>query len=76
MTRARWACGADGRRTVWTATRDKCVCGGYSFPHRATGGACLHGARSDYHRAIRDGVSQLEALAELTVDQLERHSPF
>ena len=39
MTRARWSCGADGRRTVWTATRDKCVCGGYSFPHRATGGA-------------------------------------
>ena len=75
MARARWARLPDGTR-IWTATRDRCTCAGYAFPHRRGGGACLHGPRSDYHRAIRDGVPALTALALLSVDQLERHFPI
>lgn len=72
--RARWAKVGAGR--VWTATRDCCRCAGYWFPHRRGGGACLAGARSDYHRAVRDGEPKLQALQHLSVDQLEWHWPL
>jgi hypothetical protein len=73
MTRARWTA---TRPRQWTATRDKCNCGGYSFPHRKGSGMCDHSARSDYYRAIRDGVPALEALQHLSVNMLEQVAPL
>lgn len=35
-------------RRQWRNTRLRCDCQGYWFPHRKSGGACIHGARSDY----------------------------
>jgi hypothetical protein len=73
MPRARWTA---TRPRQWTATRDKCNCGGYGFPHRKGSGMCDHSARSDYYRAIRDGVPPLEALQYLSVHVLERVAPL
>jgi hypothetical protein len=54
----------------------KCMCAGYHFPHRRTGGACIYGARADYYRAIAQGLSVAEAQALLSADQLERMFPM
>jgi hypothetical protein len=62
----------DRRTSTWRATRLRCDCGGYHFPHRRTGGACDHGARRDYYLAVRCGVPRLEALELLSAAQLER----
>ena len=67
----------DFRRNVkWRNTRLRCDCGGYHFPHRRTGGACTHGARSDYYLALRQGIDQAEAQQLLSADQLERMFPL
>jgi hypothetical protein len=60
----------------WRNTRLRCDCGGYWFPHRRTGGACTHGPRADYFLALRAGVPQPEAMALLSVNQLERMFPI
>lgn len=52
----------------------KCECAGYWFPHRRTGGACMHGPRSDYFLALRAGLSKPEAEALLPSWQLEKIS--
>lgn len=51
--------------------RLKCVCGGYWFPHRRTGGACHNGPRSEYYLALRQGLSKPEAEALLWADKLD-----
>ncbi|MDP4300376.1 hypothetical protein [Leptothrix discophora] len=56
--------------STWRATRERCDCGGYWFPHRITGGACHHGPRCDYYLALRAGATQEEAEAQLSADQL------
>lgn len=53
-------------------TRLRCDCSGYWFPHRRTGGACEHGPRSEFYLALRQGVSESEALALLWAIQIER----
>lgn len=53
-----------------------CCCSGYHFPHRLNGGACWHGPRSDYYMALRQGLSEDEARALLSADQLERMFPL
>lgn len=45
---------------------------GYWFPHRKGGGACEHSPRVDYYAALRQGVSEAEALQLLWSDKLER----
>lgn len=60
----------------WRNTRLRCDCGGYHFPHRRTGGACIHGPRSDFYHALRAGLSLSEAMLELSVAQLERMFPL
>lgn len=42
-----------------------CDCGGYSFPHRKFSGACYLGPRADYYSALRAGVSEADAAANL-----------
>lgn len=54
------------------ATRERCDCGGYWFPHRCTGGASYHGPRSDYFLALRAGMQSNEAEQMLSAAQLER----
>lgn len=49
-----------------------CCCQGYPFPHRANGGACYNSPRADYYHALRQGLSESEARAMLSVNQLER----
>ena len=56
------------------ATRERCDCGGYWFPHRRTGGACCHGPRCDFYLALRAGWPRHEAEQLLSADQLERMS--
>lgn len=56
--------------------REKCCCSGYHFPHRRGGGACNHSPRADYYIALRNGATRAEAMAELSVDQLERMFPI
>lgn len=53
-----------------------CWCGGYWFPHRKGGGACIHGPRSDYYHALRNGLEESEAMAMLSVAQLRRMYPL
>jgi len=61
-----------GRSPRWRRNRlRKCLCAGYWFPHRKGGGACLHGARAEYHAALRNGASRQEAEALLWADKLE-----
>lgn len=55
--------------------REKCECGGYWFPHRRGGGACSHSPRADYYLALRQGMSQAEAMQLLAVHILERMFP-
>ncbi len=62
-------------------SRDKrgrlvCCCRGYHFPHRGGGGACYSGPRADYYHALRQGLSEGEARALLSVNQLERMFPL
>lgn len=57
-------------------TRLKCSCGGYWFPHRKGGGACIYSPSADYHQAIRAGLSQADAMALLSADVLERVFPL
>lgn len=57
---------------LWRNTRLRCDCGGYHFPHRRTGGACIHGARSEYYHALRAGVPKNDAEALLWADKLEK----
>ena len=55
---------ARGRSPRWKRNRKfKCVCGGYHFPHRRGGGACIHSPRAVYHYLIRDGDSHEDAVA-------------
>jgi hypothetical protein len=64
-------------QAYWRRHRlQKCMCAGYHFPHRKTGGACEHGARADYYRAIASGCTQAEAQELLSSDQLERMFPL
>lgn len=60
----------------WRASRERCNCAGYWFPHRKTGGACFHGPRSDFYLAVRAGLPVAEAMQLLSVDQLERLYPL
>ncbi len=66
------------RLVVWRSTakhrntRLRCDCGGYHFPHRKTGGACIHGPRADYYNGLRSGLSKNEAMQLLWAHQLER----
>lgn len=63
-------------RARWKRNRKlKCTCGGYHFPHRRGGGACLEGPRAEYYERLRQGESKSEAMLCLTVDQLERMFP-
>jgi hypothetical protein len=58
--------------STWRATRLRCDCMGYHFPHRKGGGACDASPRRDYYHALRQGVDKLDALALLSADQLAR----
>lgn len=60
----------------WRNTRLRCDCHGYWFPHRRTGGACVHGARSDFYHALRAGLELSEAMALLSSHQIERMFPL
>jgi hypothetical protein len=51
--------------------RLKCGCGGYHFPHRRGGGACVHSIRADYYVALRGGATRAEAEAQLWAHVLE-----
>lgn len=53
-----------------------CSCSGYWFPHRPGGGACYSSPRADFYAALRNGASLSEAMAELSVAQLERMFPL
>ncbi len=50
-------------------------CGGYHFPHRRGGGACIHSERAGYYHALRQGVPLSEAMQLLTAGQLEAMFP-
>lgn len=60
----------------WRNTRMKYTYGGYWFPHRKGGGACDHCPRASYYIALRSGALPGEAMATLSVDQLERMFPL
>lgn len=72
--RQRWLRTPAGGK-VWQATQAKCLCGGYHFPHRKGSGACLASAYSDYHLALRQGLSEAEAQQLLSQDALDQHFP-
>lgn len=59
----------------WRNTRLRCDCSGYWFPHRKTGGACVHGPRSDFYHALRAGLDMAEAMTLLSAAQIERMFP-
>lgn len=61
----------------WRNTRLRCDCMGYHFPHRKTGGACVHSPRRTYYEMLRAGMSQAEAMCEgLTAGQIEAMFPL
>lgn len=61
----------------WTRHRvQKCMCGGYWFPHRRGSGACDFSPYRDYHLALRQGVPLAEAMLLLTPDQLDVQHPL
>lgn len=62
----------------WRNTRLRCDCMGYWFPHRKGGGACdkANPGRRDYFRMLRAGVTEREAMAELTESDLDRLHPL
>ena len=64
------------RRRLARNARLVCWCEAYWFPHRRAGGACYHSPRRDYYLAIRSGASQPEAMAQLSINQLERMFPL
>ncbi len=66
--------GDQRQHSSWRNTRLRCDCGGYWFPHRRTGGACIHGPRSAYYLALRAGATRSEAEAEMWADKLEQLS--
>lgn len=59
-------------------TRLRCDCLGYWFPHRKGGGACerANPGKRDYYRMLRQGVSEVVAMAELTEADLNRIYPL
>lgn len=60
----------------WRNTRMRCDCMGYWFPHRIGGGACEHSRNRHYHEMLRAGMTQSEAMAELSAADLERMFPL
>lgn len=54
----------------------KCQCGGYHFPHRKGGGACVHSTRADYYAALRAGLPLDECMALLSAADLARLYPI
>lgn len=60
----------------WRNTRLRCDCMGYWFPHRKGGGACEHSRNRTYHEMLRAGMTQAEAMAELSAADLERMFPL
>lgn len=60
----------------WRATRLRCDCFGYWFPHRRGGGACEHSSRRTFYEMLRAGVPEAEAMAELSAADLERLYPL
>lgn len=58
------------------ATRERCDCGGYWFPHRKGGGACEHSPYKDYHHALRAGATVAEAQQTLSAGALEKKFPL
>lgn len=65
----------DRATSRWRNTRYRCDCHGYWFPHRKTGGACIHGPRTDFYHALRAGLDLADAMALLSAAQLERMYP-
>jgi len=58
-----------GRSPRWRRNqRLKCECGGYHFPHRIKGGACIHSATAIFHSCIRQGMSEAEAKLEQALE--------
>lgn len=59
-------------------TRLRCDCLGYWFPHRKGGGACerANPGKRDYYRMLRQGVSEVVAMAELTENDINRLHPL
>lgn len=55
----------------WRATRERCDCSGYWFPHRRGGGACEHSPRREYYLALRARMTKADAEALLWADKLE-----
>lgn len=53
-----------------------CWCSGYWFPHRRTGGACVHSSRADYYAARRAGCSDAECMELLSAADLRRMFPI
>lgn len=66
----------EARRLTHRASRERCDCGGYWFPHRRGGGACDASPRADFYRALRDGATREEAMQTLSVAQLEAMFPL
>lgn len=61
----------------WRATRLRCDCMGYWFPHRKGGGACEHSPRRKYYEMLRAGCTPAEAMLEgLTAGQIEAMFPL
>lgn len=73
--RQRWLQSPSGGR-VWQASKVKCLCGGYPFPHREGSGACDSSPYRDFHLALRQGLSQPEAQQLLSQDALDQHFPL
>jgi hypothetical protein len=48
--------------------RLKCVCGGYAFPHRRTGGCCFLSPRGMLNDMLRQGVDYMTAVAHAAYD--------
>jgi hypothetical protein len=53
-----------------------CWCGSYHFPHRRTGGACVHSSRADYYAAMRAGAPLAECMQLLSAADLRRMFPI
>lgn len=61
----------------WRRHREqKCLCSGYWFPHRKTGGACEHSTTASYHLARCAGLTHEEALETLSVAGLRKLLPL
>jgi hypothetical protein len=51
--------------------RLKCICGGYHFPHRRGGGACVDSKTRAIHMAIRGGDP--DEIAEARLEYAMQH---